>query len=103
MFPNICTQCGAPLKDGKCEHCGTSYSVAPSPSIEEYPRIYKPYSFLHSASLSPSPSLSPSLSASPSPSEEMADDERDEYYKQKIINESKKEFLPAKILRKLGF
>ena len=24
--PHTCTQCGAPLKDGKCEYCGTIYN-----------------------------------------------------------------------------
>ena len=24
--PHTCTQCGAPLKDGKCEYCGTEYN-----------------------------------------------------------------------------
>ena len=24
--PHICTQCGAPLKDGKCEYCGMDYN-----------------------------------------------------------------------------
>lgn len=24
--PRHCSQCGAPLKDGKCEYCGTDYN-----------------------------------------------------------------------------
>ena len=24
--PHTCSQCGAPLKDGKCEYCGTEYN-----------------------------------------------------------------------------
>lgn len=24
--PHICSQCGAPLKDGKCEYCGMDYN-----------------------------------------------------------------------------
>lgn len=24
--PRVCSQCGAPLHDGKCEYCGTEYN-----------------------------------------------------------------------------
>ena len=24
--PHTCTQCGAPIKDGKCDYCGTEYN-----------------------------------------------------------------------------
>jgi len=73
--------------------------------------VYKSYEsatdngwFSPSLSLSQSLSPSPSAEASPSPSEEAPDDERTETFKQVIIEKAKKkEFLPERILRKLGF
>lgn len=113
LVPPVCPKCGGPSQKARthCPYCGSFIAIDTFTSKTHSP--FTPYvryqeEGYSSPSLSPSPEQYASPSPSPEPDEEYGYEQREEVFKEVIVDyhetvEKEKGNFARRILRKLGY